>query len=217
VVGWRFLHAALGFRSRSSADSELVTYEEGPSEEEAERQWDFEDPFVPFNGGMVELGRSMRERLDRMEGNLSAEQLAQVSEDLRLLYNAYITATAGLVTLEEQYLSISYEHEESLSGGYFLAIQAPLPSHPGGPTSWSVTISQWIPDEYDLEGEVESAHGETVLACTLAERPSAGELTGLLDLAESRPEQLPSWAKTPVGDALAGTAVVVTSRHDDSL
>jgi hypothetical protein len=195
----------------------LYEYEGGPAQEETGRQWDFEDPFVLFNGGMVELSHSMRERLDSLERNLSTEQLAEATEDLRVLYNTYITAGGGHTVLEEKYLSISYEHEESPSDGYFLTIEAPLPGRPRGQSSWSVAISKWVPDEFDSDGEVESAHGETVLECALAARPTADELAGLLGMAGSGPEQLPTWAKTPVGDALAGTAVVVTTQHDDSL
>jgi hypothetical protein len=40
------------------------------------------------------------------------------------------------------------------------------------------------------------------------------EFISLLALAESGPEQMSACAKTPVGDALAGTAFIVTSRDD---
>lgn len=49
-----------------------------------------------------------------------------------------------------------------------------------------MTISQWVPDEFDSEGEIAAAHGETVLDCVLVARPTV--------------------------DEMAGTAVVVTSR-----
>ncbi len=194
----------------------LHEFEDGPSEEETERRWGFEDPFVLFDGAMAELSQDTRERLDRLEGNLSAEELAEAAEDLRVLYSACITAEVGRTMLEERYLSVSCEHEESPADGHFLTIEAPLPGRPGGQARWSVTVGQWVPDEYDPDGEVGSAHGETLLECALAERPAASELTGLIRLAGTGLEQLPAWAKTPVGDTLAGTAVVVTKRHDDS-
>jgi hypothetical protein len=121
----------------------------------------------------------------------------------------------GRTSLEEDYLCITYEHEDSAPDGYFLTIQAPRPGNPYGEQSWSVTIEQWIPDEYDSDGEIAGAHGDTVLECVLAERPTAGQLASLLTLAESGPEQMPKWAETHVGEALAGTAFIVTSHDDD--
>jgi hypothetical protein len=193
----------------------LHEYEEGSSEEETDRQWDFEDPFVLFDGGMAELSRSMRKRINRLESNLPTSHLAQAAEDLRLLYSVYITVEGGHTSLEEEYLCITYEHEDSTPDGYFLTIQAPRPGHPHGEQSWSVTIDQWVPDEYDSDGEIAEARGDMVLECVLVERPTAGQLTSLLTLAERELAQMPAWAKTPVGDALAGTAFIVTSRDDD--
>jgi hypothetical protein len=193
----------------------LHEYEEGPTEEETDRQWDFEDPFVLFDGGMAELSRSMRKRIDRLESNLPTRHLAQVTEDLRLLYSAYIAVESGRTSLEEEYLCITYEHEDSALDGYFLTIQAPRLGHPHRDQSWSVTIDQWVADEYDPDGEITEAHGETMLECVLAGRPTEVELARLLTLAESDPQQISAWAKTSVGDALAGTAFIVTSRNDD--
>jgi hypothetical protein len=193
----------------------LHEYEEGPSGEETDRQWDFEDPFVLFDGGMAELNRGMRKRIDRLESDLPAHQLAQVAEDLRLLHSVYSTVEGGRASLEEEYLGITYEHEDSAPDGYFLTIRAPRPGHPHGEQSWSVTIDQWVADEYDPDGEITEAHGEMFLECVLAERPAEGALASLLTLAGSGPEQISAWAKTPVGDALTGTAFIVTSRDDD--
>jgi hypothetical protein len=156
----------------------------------------------------------MRKRIDRLESNLPTRHLAQAAKDLRLLYTVYITVERGHTSLEEEYLSITYEHEDSASDGYFLTIQAPRPGHAHGKQSWSVTIDQWIPDEYDSDGEIAAAHGDTVLECVLAERPTEGDLASLLALAESAPEQMSVWAKASVGDVLAGTAFIVTSRDD---
>ena len=75
--------------------------------------------------------------------------------------------------------------------------------------------SRWEADERDSEGEVTSAHGESVLDCALVSRPTAAELTGLLSLAETGSEQIAAWAETPVGETLVGTAAVVTMRYGD--
>jgi hypothetical protein len=196
----------------------LHEYEDGPSEEQEDepaRLWDFEDPFVPFDGGMVELSRSMRERIGRLESDLPNSHLAQAAEDLRLLYSVYIAVEGGRASLEEEYLLVSYEHDDTPSNGYYLDIQAPRPGHRHGSPSWAVSISQWVADEYDSDGEMTSAHGEMVLECILAERPTAGELISMLTLAGSGPEQMSAWAKASVGESLAGTAFTVTSRGAD--
>jgi len=193
----------------------LHEYEQGSSEGETDRQWDFEDPFILFDGGMAELSRSMRERIDRLESHLPASHLAQAAEDLRLLYGAYIAVEGDRASLEEEYLCITYEHEDTAPDGHFLTIAAPRPGHRHGERSWSVTIDQWVADEYDSDGEIAEAHGETTVECALAVRPSAGELVSLLALAGRGPKQISMWAKTPVGDVLAGTAFLVTSRDDD--
>lgn len=184
------------------------------SEEETGRHWDFEDPFVLFDGGMAELSGEMRERLDRLERKLSVKQLAEAVEDLRLLHNVYMAAEGGYTHLEEGYLLVSYEHEDTPGDGYYLTIHAPLPSDSHGPSSWSVTVSKWIADDYDEDGEVGSAHGEEVLECALAARPPLSELSSLLGIAASSSGQVQEWAQTPVGHALAGSAIVVTKRHD---
>lgn len=193
----------------------LQEFGEGSSAEESDRQWDFEDPFVLFDGGTAELSRYMRERLDRLEKSLDAGHLAQAAEDLRLLFNVYSQADEGRTVLEEEYLLISYEHEDAPADGYYLDIQAPRPGHLHGQTSWSVSISQWVADEHDSDGEIMSAHGETVLGCALPKRPTAEELTSLLGVAGTSLEQMSAWAETSVGDTLAGTGFVVTKRDDE--
>jgi hypothetical protein len=193
----------------------LHKYAEVPSDEETDRQWDFEDPFVLFDGWMAELSSNIRHRIDRLESHLAARHLAQAAEDLRLLYNVYMTVEGGRTSLEEEYLCITYEHDDTADDGYFLTILAPRPGHRHGKETWSLVIDQWVADKYDSDGEIEESHSETVLECMLAERPAVGELTSLLALAKSGPERMSAWAKTPVGDALAGTTFFVTS-HDDN-
>lgn len=192
----------------------LAIFGTDTSEEESERQWDFGDPFVHYDGGMAELSADTRDRLNRLEEDLPESQHAQAAEDLRLLYNVYTPMAGTYAHLEEEDLSLFYEPADNPSDGYFLTVDAPRPGHPNGSPSWSVSISRWEADERDSDGEITGAHSESVLDCALVSRPTAGELTGLLELAETGSEQMSAWAETPVGDALAGTAVVVTKRYD---
>jgi hypothetical protein len=195
----------------------LREFEEGSSEDDAgpERLWDFEGPFVPFEGGMDELSTGTREGLDRAEEGLSTEQLEQAVTDLKLLSNAYMSGAGGFVLFEEGYLSISDDPGPDGSDRYFLDIQAPLLSHPHGPSSWAITINRWDIDLDDPENEGKTATGEPVLDCTLSARPAESELVSLLSLSErGEQEQLSAWAKTPVGATLSGTSFVVTKRYD---
>jgi hypothetical protein len=130
------------------------------------------------------------------------------------LREMYIRVAAS-VTGRQEHLSLFYENDDNPADGYFLNVEAPRPGQPHGSSSWSITISQWIVTRYDSDGEAMSAEGDTVLECIPPERPTAGELDSLLTLAESDPGQMSAWAKTPVGDALAGTAFIVTSRDND--
>lgn len=168
-----------------------------------------------MTGGIPELSDEMRERLDRLEEDLPADYLPHAVEDLRLLYAVYSKVQSGFAHLEERYAVLSYEHEDSPGDGYFLDVQAPQPEHLRQGQSWSVTISQWIADEDDDDGEVSSAHGDTVLECALSGRPAVEELDNLLALAASDVDQMVEWAKTPVGQTLAGTAFAVTNRDDE--
>jgi hypothetical protein len=195
----------------------LREFEEGSSEENtgSERLWDSERPFVPFEGGLDELSTGMREALDQAEEGLSAEQLEQAVTDLKLLYNAYISGAGGFVLFEEGYLSISDDPGPDGSDRYFLDVQAPLPSHPHGPSSWGITINKWDIDLCDPEHEDETATGEAVLDCSLPARPTENELVNLLSLSgRGQQEQLSEWAKTPVGATLSGTPFVVTRHYD---
>lgn len=57
------------------------------------------------------------------------------------------------------------------------------------------------------------ATGHTMLSCGSSAPPTTAEITELLDRNAKQPEQLPAWADTPVGAALAGTTFTVTERH----
>lgn len=192
----------------------LQEYEDGSSEEKADRRWDFEEPFVLFDGGMAELSHGMRKTLNRLESTLPARHLARTVEDLRLLSSVYVTVESGGAILREEDLCIHYEHEDTPLDGHFLTIQAPRPGRAPEEQAWSIAIDQWVADERDSDGEITSSHGEPLVVCALGARPGASELISLLALAEGGPEQMSAWAMTPVGDALAGTAFIVTSRDE---
>jgi hypothetical protein len=190
-------------------------FEEGSSEDDAEpeRRWDFETPFVPFDGGIAELSLDIRAGLDRAEENLSSEQLEQAVTDLRLLRNVYTSGAGGFLLFEERYLTLSGDPGPEGPDRYFLDIQAPLPSEPHGSTSWTITINRWDIDLNEPENEDETATGEPVLECSISARPTERELVDLLGLSgNGGQQQLSAWAKTPVGAVLSGTSFAVTKR-----
>jgi hypothetical protein len=212
----RAIEAELQAESRSLRAA-LREYEEGATEDDTgpERRWDFEEPFVLFDGGMDELSFGTREGLDRAEESLSADELEQAVTDLRLLSHAYMNASGQFVYFEEDYFSISDDPGSDGDSRYFLDIQAPLLNHPAGPSSWSITINRWDIELDDPENERETATGEPVLDCALSERPTESELVNLLSLSgKGEQEQLSAWAKTPVGARLSGTSFVVTRRYE---
>lgn len=195
----------------------LCEFEEGSEEDDAgpERLWDPDTPFVPFAGGMDELGMGTRDELDQVEQGLSAEQLEEAVTDLRLLRNAYMSGSGTFVLFEEGNLSISDDPGSDGSDRYFLDIQAPLPSDLHGPRSWVIAINRWDIDLDDPETEGMTATGEAVLDCSLPTRPTESELIDLLNLSgRGQQGQLSEWAMTPVGASLRGTAFVVTRRYD---
>jgi hypothetical protein len=57
--------------------------------------------------------------------------------------------------------------------------------------------------------------GESVLRCTHSTPPTAAEIVNLLNHSGGSQQQLPAWAKTPVGEALSRTTFVVTERYDN--
>jgi hypothetical protein len=73
-----------------------------------------------------------------------------------------------------------------------------------------------VPDSFDEDGEVIGATGEPFLDAELASPPTVDEIADVLSLVRNQPELLASWAKTQVGDALAGTRFVVTARSGDA-
>lgn len=197
----RDLHAGLQMFSTGS----------WPDNAEPERMWDFEAPFVLFDGGVDGLSSSVRENLDEFEEDLVPGEVSEAVTDLRILYEASLAAGGDYTMLDEAILVLSHEPGHDL---YYLKITAPLPGEPGR-AAWEVSLWQWDLDLSDSENEDKTATGENVLACALQVRPAVADLIGLLERSGAHPGQLATWAKTPVGQFLDGTPFTVTKRYDD--
>ncbi|MFC3897985.1 hypothetical protein ACFOWZ_41515 [Lentzea rhizosphaerae] len=195
-------------------DAAWTEYSEGVSapEMESERCWDFQSPFVAFEGGVEGLSGEDRDRLNRLEHGATADEIRQGVEDMRLLQDAYRqTVNDAIVLLSE----FSITDDPLGPSRYYLNVEAPRPNGEYGHVDWEVEIGQWDVDLDDPEHEDSTAHGNSVLRCTRSTRPAIAEIIELLNHSGGRQEQLAAWAKTPVGEALAGTTFVVTKRFDE--
>lgn len=186
----------------------------GTSEEdepEIERLWEFGHPFVKSDDGLDTLSDETREQLDDREAGFSAEEREKAVADLRVLVAVHSRVGDMRASLDDP--SCRLFAEPYGSHGFYLTIEAPEPDDDDA--SWEIEIGLWEPDDPDEEyGEGTSATGNPVASCALPQAPSADELVRLLKSVDERPLLLAEWAETPVGAALAGTAMVVTSRHD---
>lgn len=211
---------------RTAVDAELATearwlrdalaeYAEGVEvpDDETRRTWAFESPFVEFDGGWVGLGQRDRGLLDRVEADAIDQELHDAIVDLRLLLDIDAQVDIGDTRLQLDYLSITAEPEDS--DGFFLNVEAPLPSGKHNRVQWDVTIDRWEVDETDEDGYPTDSHGESVIRCALTERPNITDVVALLKLTTSQ-EQLAAWTRTPVGETMADTAFVVTKRYGDT-
>lgn len=175
-------------------------------ETDSPRYWDFGFPFLHFDGGLDALSEDTRQILDRHETGITTEQREKAITDLRLLVTAYGQYRGGEAVLETASLAIFSE-----PGGpdaYYLSVDAPHPSANNRDT-WRVEIGRWVPDDPNDE-ECASFTGQTVLTCSCSAPPTATQITDLLERSEERTEQLATWAQTPIGAPLPGTAFVVT-------
>lgn len=182
-----------------------------PDGAEPERGWDFNDPFVLFNGGVGGLGSDTRESLDEVEEDFTPEEVGEAAADLRTLYEASLVPAEGFTVLDESVLILSHEPGHDL---YYLDVAPPIPGDPHR-ADWEVSISQWDLDLSDPENEDKTATGESVLDCALPARPAPADLISLLKRSGAHPDQLATWAKTPVGELLDGTPFTVTKRYDN--
>jgi hypothetical protein len=185
----------------------LAEYSEGtpPPEADNQRCWDFESPFVAFDGGIDALSGDTRKRLNDLEEGISAEQRQKGVVDLRLLVDAYERCVSDDAMLEITEFTIFDEPDEE--DRYYLSVDAPHPDG-DGPDSWRIQIGRWVPD--DPADAFSSATGDTLLYCARSVPPASAEIVELLNRSAGQPGQVSAWAQTPVGDALAGTTFVVT-------
>ncbi|RKS76503.1 hypothetical protein BZB76_1859 [Actinomadura pelletieri DSM 43383] len=190
----------------------LAEFSEGieAPETDERRYWDFDSPFVTFEGDVPELGQWTRESLNRLETGITQEQREEAVADLRVLADAFARYRGGTAEFEAANLAILDEPDGP--EGYYLAIDASQLHRPRQ-DAWTVEVCLWVPDDPEEE-EPTSATGEPIVRCVLATRPAASEIAELLDLSAEKPERLAAWADTPVGEVLAGTSFVVTERPE---
>lgn len=191
--------------------AEIKDYTEGIPNENRQRFWESEFPFIMHNGGRPELTDSARDQFNRVDRSWTQAQVRSAAEDLRLLHQVAATSTAeanvdaaDLTIFFEPY----YDDEDPDVRSYYLGIRAPEPNEED--VTWRIGVSEWITTERDEHGS--SASGEPILTCDVTSRPTAGDLTALLNAAAEHERRLADWSLTPVGQALANTSFVVTAR-----
>ncbi|QUQ72522.1 hypothetical protein [Kutzneria sp. CA-103260] len=194
---------------------ELAEYTEGvaPPELEKRRFWDFKSPFVDFGESTVGLDQEDRDRLNDLEQGVSKSRLDRAVADMRLLLAAHqqcANSEARLLVSDFEITDDPYDEE---ADRYFLDVLAPIPGGRWQRDGWKVEICRWVPD--DPEDEYGGATGEPVLDCVRAEPPTLSEIVELLNRSDGQSDVLAAWAKTAVGEVLAGTAFVVTKRYED--
>ncbi|MGQ0718844.1 MAG: hypothetical protein ACT4NP_16340 [Pseudonocardiales bacterium] len=210
------ISAELEAEARGLRDA-LAEYSEGisPPETENRRNWDFENPFVAFEGGMDGLSDDDRDRLNRLEKGITNEELRRGVDNLRLLLDAHTRCGNDSAMLVVEEFTITDDPAPYGPDRYFLNVDAPLPNGDYGRDEWRVGICRWDIDLDDPEYEDSTATGEAVLRCVLSAPPTASKIIELLNRSGGRPEQLAAWAKTPVGEPLADTNFVVTRRYEN--
>lgn len=192
----------------------LAEYAEGGEipEDSNRRYWDFEMPFVEFDGGMEDLSSETRERLDSLENGATRDQIKKAAADLRLITKAHARSTNKDAILVAQEMIISYDPPSP--DLYFLDILAPLPNGLHRRKEWVVDLSQWDKDLDAPGNEDSTATGQLVLRCARPQPPEVTEIVDLLNLSTQR-GQLTNWSNTPTGEKLQGTTFTVTEREDD--
>jgi hypothetical protein len=189
--------------------AELLDYTENVTPIVAvQRAWSHDFPFIAFDGGMTELATSTRELLDRLETDATDTALENAINGLRLLLTAARHTDNHDAMLEMSALSII--DDPSWGTGYYLSIDSPTPQDA---RRWSVSLGWWVPDDPE-DPEDGGSTGEAVVICDLPQAPRVTDLVQLLNLSAVGASQHKAWAETPIGERLAGTAFVVTSRDD---
>jgi hypothetical protein len=173
-----------------------------------QRAWSHDYPFIAFDGGMNKLATSTRKLLDHLENDATDTALEQSIDGLRLLLTVARLTDDLDAMLDVSALTIM--DDPSWGTGYYLSIDSPTPRHP---EHWSVSVGCWVPDDPHYPDNGDST-GESVVICDLPQPPQATDLVQLLTRSAAGASQHEAWAKTRIGESLAGTAFVVTSRDD---
>lgn len=193
--------------------AELLLYSENVEPATpVQRSWQHSFPFIAYDGGMSQLDTSTRESLDRLEADAASASLAKGVDGLRALLRAYQLTDNQDAMLDASALSIL--DDPGFGSGYYLSIDSPRPGG-GYPRDWSIYLGWWEQDDPDDEDN-DSATGNEVVTCDLPTAPSVADLVQLLNLSAAGASQHEAWATTPVGDQLAGTPFIVTSRVDSA-
>lgn len=174
------------------------------------RLWEYNHPATLFDGGMEQLTDSFRGRLNKAEKGFTTAQRRRAVGSLRVLAEAHNQIDSDTCQFEAEHLTITedpYNKER-----YFVDLSAPDPEEPRS-QEWTVTLTQWIPDNEDFDEEGGTATGKPVLECVLTQPLSADEIAASLKLCDDQPDLLSTWAGTPVGEPLSGTQFIVTKRH----
>jgi hypothetical protein len=155
------------------------------------RLWDFGHPATLFGGGMEQLTDDYRERLNKSEKGYTAEHLRLAVESLRVLAEAHRQIDSDTCQFEPEYLTLNEDpyNEER----YFVEVAAPDPEEPSS-QAWTVTLTQWIPDNEDFDEEGGTARGEQVLDCVLTKPLTADEIAALFKLCAERPHLLSGYS-----------------------
>jgi hypothetical protein len=184
---------------------------------ELQRGWDFNRPTIPYDGGLYELGASIREAMDRAELEDIGEDLQDSIENLRLLFKVHLDSESAVAELHPPEIEILCEPLLPERHGYYLTISAPgTSSNPG--SEWTIGVSRWVSSDDGEDSESLSDIGVSLIQCKLGDRPHRTELVNLLNLAEGDDgKRLETWASTPVGEMLDGTNFAVTERLESAL
>jgi hypothetical protein len=192
----------------------VAEYNEGEEipPEPDQRVWEFNEPFVAYVDSGLATGD--REMLDRGEASATGHELEEAADDLRLLLEAHARSVANGVELDLFGLGVIFDPITMPPAGeerFLLSVDAPVLDG-RWQHGWGISLHRWIDDEFDEEGDPVGSESEEVLYCALDERPQLVDVVQLLDQAGDR---MPEWARTSLGESLAGTKFVVTRRAEN--
>ncbi|MCG3749768.1 hypothetical protein [Amycolatopsis sp. Poz14] len=167
--------------------------------------------FDKFDSGLDQQGR---EALNELEEGLNQAQREQAVADLRLLLDAHRRCANDNAELLVDSFEISDDPYDEDAGCYFMNIQAPMPNKEWNRTEWNIEVGRWVPENPQPDVGSSSIN-KVVLDCVRTEPPTVSELVDLLNRSNGQSEVLATWAKTVVGEPLAGTTFIVTKRYEN--